>query len=296
MSESACQADLGDFGHRVGALAGIGPADQRRGIGQGDHDGQAVRHDVVQFPGDPGPLGGRRDRGLLVPLDLQAPGALVHPGQVAAARGGRHPREQRGDHGGGEEQQRARQRPGRLPLDRGHDRADFQHRGGEQGPGPGLVGRHRVKRDQQGYVPEEREAQQPLREPDGASGQEHGGRPDPPGGDQADQRGLDQRRAQAAETRLDQPHRAYRQEHRRDQRVDGQRVRVRDAAALAEQAAGDLVRGLEAGRAPGKLGHSAQCASFAVTYRQRTACAGPEGRPVRHRRWSQTYTDGPYAT
>ena len=134
MSDRAPAADLGDLGHGL-APARVGAADQRRGVGQGDDHGQAVGDDVVQFPGDPGPLGGRRDRRLLVPLELQPPGALVHPGQVAAARGGRHPGEQRGDHGGGEEQQRAGDRAGRLPLHRGHDGPGLQDRGGEQRPG-----------------------------------------------------------------------------------------------------------------------------------------------------------------
>ena len=270
----------------------IGPADQRRGVGQGDHDGQAVRHDVVQFPGDPGPLGGRGDRGLLVPLELQPPGALVHPGQVAAARGGRHPGEQRGDHGGGEEQQRARHRAGRLPLGRGHDRAGFQHPGGEQGPGPGLVGRHRVQRDQQGYVAEERGAQQPLRERDRAGGQEHRGRPDPADHDQADQRGLDQPRAQAGETRLRQPHRAYRQEHRRDQRVDGQRVRVRDRRPWPNR-----LRVISSGG--WRLVGPRESSVIVPNVRPSRSLTGsvppapvPDGRPVRHRRWSRRIRTG----
>jgi len=207
--------------------------------------------------------------GLLIPLDLQPPGTLVHPGQVAAARGGRHPGEQRGHHGGGEEQQRAGHRVGRLPPDRGHDGADFHHPGSEQRPGPGLVGRHRVQRDQQGHVTQEREAEQPLGQADGAGRQEHPRGPDAAGGDHGDQRGLHQARAEAGEIRLRQPDGAYGQEHRRGQRVDGQRVRVCDPAALAEQAAGDLVRRLQSRR---EFGGRAQCASFAVTYRQRTAC------------------------
>jgi hypothetical protein len=48
------------------------------------HDADVVRDDVVQLAGDPGPLGGRGHLGLRVAFPLQAGGAVLQRGVVAA--------------------------------------------------------------------------------------------------------------------------------------------------------------------------------------------------------------------
>ena len=164
--------------------------------------------------------------------------------------------------------------------------------GGEQGPQAGLVRRHRVQRDQQRHVTEQREAEQPLGERDGADEQEDRGRVEAADRERRDQRGLHDGRPAAGETGPGQPHRGQGQQHRGQQRVGGQRVGAHQPAAPAEQAAGDLVGRLLSrprwhggqGRG-GEPGRGAQCASFVVTYRQRTRPASGHPPEARHHRW-----------
>ena len=75
-----------DLLHRVRGPVGRRGGGEGRAVGQGDHDGQVVRDDVVQLPGDAGALGGDRELGLLVAFALQPPGALLQLRQVGLPR------------------------------------------------------------------------------------------------------------------------------------------------------------------------------------------------------------------
>ena len=86
-----------------GPLRGGGRRRDRR-VAQGDHDREVMGDDVVHLPGDPGPLGGRGEGPLLIPLAFQAFRAVAQFGQVGPA-GGRVQAEPEGgrDHAGNED-------------------------------------------------------------------------------------------------------------------------------------------------------------------------------------------------
>jgi hypothetical protein len=95
-----------DRGQRLGHPIRVGAQHVARPVGLHHHHADVVRDHVVQLAGDPGPLGGRGDQGLLVALALQPGRAVFQRGQVRApvAHGvAEHPRDQRGpaeDHRG----------------------------------------------------------------------------------------------------------------------------------------------------------------------------------------------------
>ena len=130
MAASAWRARSGDAVQRVG-----GP------VGLHHHHAHVVRDDVVQFPGDPGPLGGRRDLGLGVTFGLQPGGPVLQRGVVAAPvahRVAEHPGDQRrageGDRAEDEPVQQARARAGATGPPRPPSRAG-RRPGRERTPG-----------------------------------------------------------------------------------------------------------------------------------------------------------------
>ena len=131
-----------------GPLRGGGRRRDRR-IAQGDHDREVMGDDVVHLPGDPGPLGGRGQGPLLIPLAFQAFRAVAQFGQVGPA-GGRVQAQPEGggDHAGREDRieppaaAREQQQPddhSQLEQARAHERVPARPQRG-----------HRVQGDEQG--------------------------------------------------------------------------------------------------------------------------------------------------
>jgi hypothetical protein len=154
--------DVAHDGHRlIRILHGrIGGA-----VGERDHDRKIVRDDVVHLPRDPGPLGGRGELRLVVPLALQPIGAvdkrreIEPPGtNVVADEPGR--RDQAGDEHPDQDS------VGAAPhvLRSEQHSAGLQYRGGGQDAPGRLVGGDRVERDEQGKVVSHLLAREQLRE------------------------------------------------------------------------------------------------------------------------------------
>ena len=154
----------------------------RRGrLREGDHDGQAVRDDVVQLAGEAGPLGTGRQPRLLVPLAFGPGGAVDQRAEVGAAGLHRRPDEEGRGHQPGQEDDGPEDVAGRGEADRGEDGAHLEHRSGGHRDPARLAGGHRVQRDQQGDVGGEPEPDRPLHQGDGGEDAEdrHGRAPPP---------------------------------------------------------------------------------------------------------------------
>ena len=132
--------------HGFGRPGRIRLADDGGGVGQRDHDRQAVSHDVVHLSCYAGALGSRAERCLLTPLDLEALGALGQPAHVLAARPNREAGEEGGHDRGREEEKRPGHGRRRPPARGGHHGADLHDGGRQQGSGARLVNGHCVQR------------------------------------------------------------------------------------------------------------------------------------------------------
>ena len=153
---------------------------------------------------------------------------------------------------------------------------------------------HRVQRDQQRHVAEQREAEQPLGERDGAGGQEDRGRA---AAADRERHGISVVCTTAA-WRLAKPDPASHTEDTASSTaassvsVASGWVRI-SLAAPAEQPAGDLRQaaalpdraGMAARGGAGSLVVVPNIASFVVTYRQRTRPASGHPPDARHHRW-----------
>ena len=141
--------------HAAHDLGGpLGRAGRRGGrrLAQGDHDGEVVGDDVVHLAGDPGALGGRGERALLVALAFQPVRAVVQFGEVGAAGGGVQAEPERGgDHAGEEDRVSTTSAP---PASRTQpdDHGELEQAGARQRVPPRPQRGHRVQGDEQGQA------------------------------------------------------------------------------------------------------------------------------------------------
>ena len=121
-------------------------------VGQRHHDLDVVRDDVMHLAGDAGPLGGRGQRGLLVPLDLQARGAFGQPVQLAAQRAHDDAGEDAAVARPVRKTKRLQVVAGRGPTHRRHDDADLEERSGDDHEEPVALDGDGVQRDEERHV------------------------------------------------------------------------------------------------------------------------------------------------
>ena len=88
MSASAARPVSAMVPSERGGGGGVGVRGVPPAVGLRDDHGQGVGDDVVHLPGDPGPLGGRRDLRLLVALDLEPLGAVAQGHDASPAATG----------------------------------------------------------------------------------------------------------------------------------------------------------------------------------------------------------------
>lgn len=174
-------ARLGDLQHRGGGPVRGPVLRVDGGVGERDHDGQVVGDDVVHLAGDPGPLLGDGQQRLLLLVQRQPFGPLLHGGEVGPAGPHVHPEDGGGDHRRGERDERGQERAVRCPAQAGQHGAALHDGGGEQRAAPARVRGRRVQGHQQGDVPRQLDVRQPLDEGRGHHGGEHSERgPAPP--------------------------------------------------------------------------------------------------------------------
>ena len=137
--------------HERDRLARAGPGGVGGAVGERDHHGDIVRHDVVHLPRDPGPFGRGGELRLLVPL-IPQPLGLVSQGLEGCAPGADVVAEQPGRRVQGAQGQDPEHPHPVLnagPGEGQQHRADGQRRGGEHNAPRRLVRGDRVERHEQ---------------------------------------------------------------------------------------------------------------------------------------------------
>ncbi len=151
-----------DGGQGLLGPAWVGGQRVRGAVGLHHHDADVVRDHVVQFPGDPGPLGDGRDPRLGVPLPFQPGGPVLQVrvvGPPVVHRVAQHPGEQRGPG----EQDRLGSHPARHvrhvevgPPDHRNGRADQADGQAPDRDPPGTVRGQGIEQDEDGQVRSDR--------------------------------------------------------------------------------------------------------------------------------------------
>ena len=218
-----------DLVNGLGSPSRVSVLRQRGGVGQRHHHLNVVRDHVVHLPGDAGPLRHRRQRGLLVAVELQPCGPLGQPVELAAQGAHHHPGQQRREDEAGQEDEALRPVARRVPVHRGHHDARFQNgRGGGHETPLGLE-RHRVEGDEECDVGQSRIGDQPLNERNPRDDEEHGHRRPAPEHQREDQ-GCDEQETRPGRRGLDEPARAHHEQPGGQDQVDQRGVAAVEGA------------------------------------------------------------------
>jgi hypothetical protein len=112
--------------HDFGGLCRRGARRRNRRLGQGSHNSEVVGDDVVDLAGDPGTLGRRGERGLLVPLTFQPLRTVVQFGEVSAAGSVVQAESESGGEHSGQEDRVKPPEAARIP-EQADDPGDLEH-------------------------------------------------------------------------------------------------------------------------------------------------------------------------
>jgi hypothetical protein len=149
-------------------LVGVGSQRKPGSVGQGGHHRQVMSNNVVHLSGDPRPLGGGGDEGLLVAVAFQAFSAVAQRVEIGPAGANVQTQHPRGHSHPAEQNDHPPQGAPARPSHGGQHDAQLEHPGTQHSPAQRLTGGHRVEPDKQRQIRTHGlPADEPLHERDG---------------------------------------------------------------------------------------------------------------------------------